>query len=278
MNTTESISEMDKQDNLIYKLDDIEGVQIDVLCKSLKAIENEYQRFTNNKKTLVVKEIRKGSGIVELMEYVIVPSLILMESTNTILQFAEYLGTVKDVILKKQNKRLPDGVQLTPSTVNNINSIIAPVVNGDNNIFNIYVGEQKEPAMSVGQNEYKEIKRASRQKLIDLKSENDYLSEDTIYEKVLFQWVQTRFNSTKVGNRGVVKRIQDKDVKVIFADDNSATKTEMTTSTLGVDWQVVKYIVDVEAIVDNNHIVAYKILKNYPEDSIVELDNDSVLF
>ena len=44
----------------------------------------------------------------------------------------------------------------------------------------------------------------------------------------------------------------------------------MTTSSHGIDWQKVKYFVDVETIVSDGNIVAYKILKNYPNDCIVE--------
>lgn len=74
--------------------------------------------------------------------------------------------------------------------------------------------------------------------------------------------------------QGIIKTIQDKSVKVIFADDNSDTKKEMTSSIQGVDWQKVKYIVDVEAMVDSNRIIAYK----NPDDSIIEENNGLELF
>lgn len=267
---------MDTNDNLIYKLDDINGVRIDTLCDSLKAIGDEYQRFTNNHKRLVVKEIRKGSGIFEFVEQVVVPVFATMEVTNTVVQFAEYISTAIDVILKKKDKLL-DNIPLTKTTVENVTSMLSPVINGNNNTVNIIVGGQ--PIMSVGQPEYREIKAKSTQTLKELKSIKQSHQENRIYNKVLFQWVQTRFDSSKVGNRGVIKQIQDKPVKVIFADDDSDAKTEMTTSAHGVDWQKVKYIVDAETMVNDGNIVAYKILKNYPNDSIIdEIECNDELF
>ena len=114
---------MSGNNNLIYKLDNIEGVEIDTLCKSLKAIGDEYQRFTNNHKRLVVKEIRKGSGIFEFIEQIIVPVFASMEVANTLIQFAEYLTTAKDVILKKKDK-LPDNIPLTKATIENVTSML----------------------------------------------------------------------------------------------------------------------------------------------------------
>jgi len=257
---------MCKDDNLIYKLDNIEGVQIDTLCKSLKAINDEYQRFTNNHKRLVVKEIRKGSGIFEFIEQIIVPVFASMEVANTLFQFAEYLSIAKDVILKKTDK-LPNDIPLTKATIENVTSMLSPVINGNNNTVNLFVGAQ--PIMSVGQAEYREIKTSSTRTLKELKS-NKQFQENQVYNKVLFQWVQTRFDSTKFGNRGVINQIQNKPVRVIFADDNSEAKAEMTTSTHGIDWQKVTYVVDVETMVNDGNIVAYKILNNYPDDCIIE--------
>jgi len=267
------------EDNLIYKLDNIEGVEIDVLCKSLKAIEDEFHRFTNNRKTLVVKEVRKGSGIFEFKELVIIPVLAGMDIVNTVIQFVEYIDAAKNVILKKKDK-LPNNMPMTKATVENVKSMFSPVITGNNNTVNFYIGmESAPPAISVGREEYKEIKARSKNTLKELKSSNDLIPEDGIYNKVLFRWMRTGFGSINVGNQGIIRQIQDKPVKVIFANDNSETKTEMTTSTLGIDWQKVKYIVDAEAMIDDNHVVAYKILKNYPEDSITDVEeNDSELF
>ena len=257
---------MDK-DHLIYKVEYIEGVEIDTLCGSLKAIGDEYRRFTNNSKKLVVKEIRKGSGIFEFIEQIVIPVFASMEATNTLVQFGEYISNVKDVIIKKKDK-LPNNIPLTKTSVENVNSMFSPVINGNNNTVNIYIGTN--PVVSMGQSEYQEMKTRSAQTLKELKSNKQSFLKNQIYNKVLFQWVQTRFDSTKFGNRGVINQIQEKSAKVIFADDNSNTKAEMTTSSHGIDWQKVKYFVDVETIVSDGNIVAYKILKNYPNDCIIE--------
>ena len=253
--------------NLIYRIELIEGVDIDVLCNSLKALKDEYLRFTKNTKSLVVKEVRKGSGIFEFTEVVILSTLLFVENSNTILQFVEHLAAVKDVILKKKEK-LPNDVKLIPATIDNVNSILSPVNYGNNNKVNIEVNQLT--IINIEKDDYAEFAKNSKQILKEVKQENKSLNKDYICKKVLFKWIQTNFDNNKIGNIGVIKKIQENPVKVIFADDNSKTKTEMTTSMHGVDWQKIKYIVDVEVIFDEDRIVAYKILKNYPDDSIIE--------
>jgi len=116
------------------------------------------------------------------------------------------------------------------------------------------------------------VERVEPKNVVLLESNFDLIPQRK-YSKVLFYWYQTRFDSIKInsGNQGVVESIDKNPKKVIFAEDESETKHQMTTTNkeLNRDWQEVGYIVDLEIINNGENIVAYKILKNYPEDSIV---------
>lgn len=106
------------------------------------------------------------------------------------------ISNVKDVIIKKKDK-LPNNIPLTKISVENVNSMFSPVINGNNNTVNIYIGTN--PIVSIGQPEYREMKANSAQTLKELKSNKQPFLKNQIYNKVLFQWVQTRFDSTIVG-------------------------------------------------------------------------------
>jgi hypothetical protein len=256
-----------KNENLIYKIDIIKGLKIEYLTKALLSISDEFKRFTNRDKLLVIKEIRKGSGIIEFFEISIASSIFFIENANAIFQFIEYISDVKDVLMKKKYE-LPDNTSLTNETTSNMNSIFAPVINGDNNTVILNCGDCN---VSLNSNEYKDIFKGQNK----IKQLNQGINNHSeLHKKVLFRWLQTRFDNSKSGNKGIISSIQDKPVKVIFENDASETKKEMTTSHSHVDWQKVGYIIDVETIVEYGNIVAYKVIKNYPNDCITALDNE----
>jgi hypothetical protein len=261
---------MDLNESLIYKICIIKGLEIDDLSKSLLSINDEFRRFTNGSKSLLVKEIRNGSGIFEFFEMLIAPSILFIENINTCVQFIEYLSSIKEILTGNEEK-LPNDMSLSNKTIENAHSIFSPVINGDNNIVSITYGDKAE--ISVNQKEYRNI-FDGKNKIKQLKSKEINVSDNKkkLHRKVLFRWLQARFDNSKSGNRGIIESIQLKPVKTIFENDSSETKREMTTSHSNVDWQKVGYIIDVETIVQNDNIVAYKVIKNYPDDSIIDFD------
>jgi hypothetical protein len=261
---------MGTNESLVYKIDVIEGLSIDELSKSLLSINDEFNRFTSGSKSLLIKEIRKGSGIFEFIGAAAVSSVLVLQNINTCIQFVKYLSSVKDVVIGKEAK-LPDDLALTSKTIDNANAIFQPVVIGNNNTVSVFCGNKI--TLSIDQEEYNEF-LCGKKRIKQLKPEmpNAPNNISQLYKKVLFRWLQTRFDDSRSGNRGVIKSIQDKAVKIIFENDNSDTKREMTTSHSNVDWQKVGYIVDVETIIENGNIVAYKIMGNYPDDCIMNPD------
>jgi hypothetical protein len=168
----------------------------------------------------------------------------------------------------KKKYELPDNISLTNETKSNMNLIYAPVINGDNNTVNLICGDYN---VSFDSNEYKDTFEGQNK----IKQPNQEINNHSeLHKKVLFRWLQTRFDNSRSGNKGIIRSIQEKPVKVIFENDASETKKEMTTSHSHVEWQKVGYIIDVETIVENGNIVAYKVIKNYPNDCITNFDNE----
>ena len=116
-----------------------------------------------------------------------------------------------------------------------------------------------------------QIKTLSSQAIEEISTSSKEQAQTNIFKKKLFYWYQTRFDDKKSnsGNKGIIESIQPEAVNVIFEDDNSLTKAEMTTSYDGVDWQKRGYIVDIEVLRKGDKIVKYKILQNYMNESVV---------
>ena len=86
------------------------------------------------------------------------------------------------------------------------------------------------------------------------------------HTKKLFKWTQVNFDKGKTGNRGIIENIYEKPLRVVFSDD--ITKNQMTTSTDEIDWQKKYYFVDVEVEYDGDVPKFYKIISDYPEDTV----------
>jgi hypothetical protein len=93
----------------------------------------------------------------------------------------------------------------------------------------------------------------------------------TIKERQLFYWVQTNFEQTNTGNKGVIENLFKDPLRIIFED--TFTKNGMTTSNNNIPWQKKYYIVDAEIQYANHKPKIYKILKNYPEESFAMEEN-----
>jgi len=261
------------EDKITVTFDTHEPIEIDAFCKSLTALESEYSSITQNSSKLLIKEIRKGSIEIDLIPIAITTAAILpiISNVNNIIQFMDYLRKTFSWLSGKGKR--PEEIKYSLKELKNIKELLQPVAcsRNDNSIIRIVSKDQidilvdKTKAIDI-------IEKVEPKNLIMLESNfNPILKRN--YSKVLFYWYQTRFDAVRInsGNQGVVQSIDKNPKKVIFAEDESETKHQMTTTNkeLNRDWQEVGYIVDLELVVNGENIVAYKILKNYPEDSIV---------
>lgn len=220
---------------------------------------------------LLVKQIKEGSIIVDLITTMYMSVVPLISDVNNILQFCEYLklltailkGTNKEEINKiisdnyLQNPTIQDYKYFkdTLNITNNKNDTInIETINIKNNkIYNNCI---------IYGNEISEMKN-NIDKII-----NDKREYKTMYNKQLFQWVQTNFDNSKKenkGNKGIISNIYREPLRIIF--DNNIIQNEMTTSNNNIQWQDKYYIVDVEVLYNNDKPKVYKILKNYSEES-----------
>jgi hypothetical protein len=260
-----------EQSNIIFKIDTTKSLSVEGFSNALLAFNDEYKRFSDYNKQLVISEIRKGSYEVEFSS-IILPTLFAISQTNSVVDFIEHIKVVKDYLIgKNTSDKVPD-----MKSIENTKSITGPIINyGTLNIISgdIHVTIPNNEAKTIEDNALKAI---SKIKQID----SDYIVGNTtnIFKKKLFYWYQACFDEKKAnkGNKGIIESIQKDAENVIFEDDNSKTKKEMTTSYGGLDWQKRGYIIDVEVLKKGNKIMKYKILHNYMDESVV--DDEFTLF
>ena len=259
---------MVEEEKFTYKIDTKEPLSVDDFSQAIQAINEEYKRYSCNQKELRISEIRKGSFEVEFLSAIIPTLFAAVETSNAVFDFCTHLNNLKDYIIGKAN----DSKKPNEKSVQNCVQIIRPVFNNYGTI-NLTNGSSNGNNFTVSNSDAQQVYTSSKQILKDVKPINDAQSQKDIYKKVLFYWYQARFDNKKasIGNKGIIDSIQqNKAVKVIFEDDKSTTKVEMTTSIDGVDWQKRIYIVDIEVMKKDDKILYYKILQNYMEESIVD--------
>jgi hypothetical protein len=260
-------------DNMLtFTIDSKEPIPLDVFSKSLSSFKKEFDSITQSSSELYVKEIRKGSIEIDLLAIasVVAPVLPLMANANIVGQFVEYVKTTAKWLSGASKK--PDQVSYTIDEIRAFKDIFAPVALSKDTGANIRITQQGQEPIRFDKPQI-ETMTAFREGEIGL-PESVVSVEPTKDEhhKVLFFWYQACFDESKIntGNKGTIESIDPKPQRVLFADDDSETKKEMTTAhpTTGMDWQKVGYIVDVEVLRKAGSIVAYKILDNYMNDAI----------
>lgn len=261
---------------LVIKIDHSDPISLVDLTVGLNSIASLYNDFTKNDKKaqLLVTEINKGSIAIDLITASAASTIPLISNVNNVVQFCHYIKLLI-AICKKSNTEtieslINDNHLPTPSSKNikdfskSINIISKPKDKVDIKTQDINTGQIFNHCVFNGVDTSEMLKNIP-----------DLIDENITYEykKQLFEWVQTNFSELKTGNKGLIRNIHQKSLRVIF--DNETIKKEMTTkSDDGINWQNKYYTVDVELQVEkNNKPVRYKILKNYAEDSF-PIEND----
>ncbi len=256
-----------EEEKLSFKIDTTDSISVEAFSKSLVAFNDEFKRLNISSKELRIDKIKEGSFIVDFVVGSLASTLPFLSNANTVIEFLEHLNNIKEYILGKK-----DINYLTDKSLENTLSIIQPIVNcGSNCTININYGEQK---VNFTQSECDIINKETPNLIKKTIGKQEETESSHFRKKVLFYWYQTCFDKNKMnkGNKGIIDNISPElPIAVIFEDDNSDAKIQMTTSIDNVDWQKRGYIVDVEVLKAGDKIVKYKIVNNYPGESVPDL-------
>ena len=249
---------------LVFHIDNKQPIELTMLTKSMIGLSNQFNKFNKEKglssdAKLYVKEIRKGSVIIELFDIAMISGVIpFAENTNVLIDFAKHLGNVFSYFKGNNDNEKPN---LTPNDCDEISNIINPIasdnkanlnfyINGDNNsvIINDNISSLEANAIQNGLKREKEI---LNQKEI----------KDIFHKQIL---ILDSASKTEKKNKGIIEAIYKKPLGLIFNNnedrDNVLKKTDLNPLKYA-------FVVDVEVEQINNKPCAYRILKYYDDES-----------
>lgn len=262
-----NILEIDLSKKLTIKINNINPVGLEDLSLSLLSFSHQFHKFVDketNKETdissdLLIKEVRKGSIVIELVSQS-APILPLLWNGGTLDQWVKVIADTSNWLLGKANTPPKD---MTKQDLVEWNKIIEPVAKDNGSQMNFTVSDN---AQVINNFTLSSADANAMQNRITREIERYDLPEDNIHRRKIMYWYQTKFDpDSNTGNKAIIDDISNGSLKVIF--ENNAVKDEMLSSgaSFGKPWQELAYVVDVEVQTVRDVPKMYTVLNYYPE-------------
>ena len=237
---------------------------------SLLAISNDFEEFiedemprdaTHVRGELLVKEVRTGSIVIELMAQAL-PIIPLLWEGGAILEWANY---AKDTLMWLVGKTEQPSRNITKHDLKNWHSILEPVAkdNGSQLNFNVTSGGQVVNHFHIGSKEANAAQNKIRREIGIIEEPTDHT-----FKKRVMTWYQAKFDQqSQTGNRAIIESISPKPLRVIF--DNNAVRAQMYEQGLSLKrpWHELAYVVDVQVQTINGVPRVASILNFYPDET-----------
>lgn len=264
-----NILEVDLSKKLTIKINNTKPVGLEDLSLSLLAFNHQFHKFVDketNKETdisseLLIKEVRKGSIVIELVSQS-APIVPLLWNGGTLDQWVKVVADTSNWLLGKIKTPPKD---VTKQDLIEWNKIIEPVAK-DNSSQMIFTASDN--ATVVNNFTISSEEANAMQNRITREIELRGLPEDNIHRCKVMYWYQTKFDpNSDTGNKAIIDDISRNGLKVMF--ENNAVKDEMLRSGVRFDkpWQELAYVVDVKVQTVRGIPKMYTVLNYYPEDT-----------
>jgi hypothetical protein len=252
---------------LVINIKHNEPVDLIDLSIGLHSLAKIFCRFNNGDTTakLLVKEIRKSSIEIDLITSAFLSTIPIFSGVNNIVQFCNYIKLLVMSIKGKDEQASMDFMHenvLPNPTLKDMqdfgNSL--KIIQNPKDTIDFSAKNITNSMVLVGCHIDGEESLRIQENLKILVSENNA----NIKEKQLFRWVQTNFDKTNVGNKGIIENIYKEPLRVTFVSD--IVKNQMIG---GKDWQNKFYVVDVEIQYSEKKPKLYKIINNYADENFL---------
>lgn len=260
--------ELDFNNKLEVTIHNEKPVVLADLTLSLLGISQQYQKFVESETNqdyqagaeLYIKEVRKGSIVVELIAQAM-PVVPLIWSGGSL---SEWLNYAKSTIEWLLGKAKTPPKEMSKQDFKQWHSILEPVAKDNASQLNITVSDGGTVnQIFINSQEANAAQNEIRRHLSALES-----PEEHIQKRRIMYWNQTKFdNDSSTGDKAIIESITKKPIKVIF--ENTAIKEAILagSSNYKKPWQKLAYLVDVEVQTINNQPKTYTILNYYPEET-----------
>ena len=220
--------------------------------QSLESWNNQYKKHTKSEDFLLIKEIRHGSIIIDLVQY----TLPFIKDFNALRTFFDYIKSRFEWLKNKEGNKPPmdiedcDDIQKTIAPINNHEKAkINIAVNGDNNIVNntMYVVES---------NDVKKIIASANEEKLKLESKCVVESSNN-YNNVLLRFIQLKNEDKDNKNtKGIIEEIDKKAYPILFAKNIKNRVLHNHENPF-----LLEYLVSVKVNKRNGKIVSYTIIE-----------------
>ena len=263
----DQIMEIDLSKRLEIKINNQRPIGLEDLSLSLLAFNHQFHKFVEsetNKETnigseLLIKEVRSGSIIVELVSQA-APIVPLLWEGGSLVQWSKVVENTCKWLLGSVNTPPKN---LTKQDLQEWNKFVEPVAKDNGSQMNINVSDN---GTVINQFNFNSTEANAIQNRIGHMIEDLDTPEDNIHSRKVMYWYQTKFDpKSETGNKAIVDDLSKSGLKVIF--ENNAVKEEMlhVDPTFGKPWQELAYVVDIEVQTVRGIPKIYKVLKYYPE-------------
>lgn len=262
-----NILDIDLNNKLEIKINNTKPVLLEDLSLSLLSFNHQFHKFVEsetNKETeigseLLIKEVRSGSIIVELVA-LSAPVVPLLWEGGTLGQWSK---VVQDTCSWLLGKTETPPKEITKQDLKDWNKFVEPVAKDNGSQININASDG---ATVINQVTINSIEANAIQNKISHLIDDMDTPEGNIHKRKVMYWYQTKFDpNSETGNRAIIDDITKSGLKVIF--ENNAVKEAMLHSEpkFGKPWHELAYVVDVEVETVRGTPKMYKVLNYYPE-------------
>lgn len=158
---------------------------------------------------LYIKQIRPGSIITELVA--LAPALMpFAEHANTVIDFTSHMKSCIDFLKGTGDK--PENID--KQTLNRVSKFVEPIAKDNGSVLQLDASNNTGTiTININSLEANEIQNKAAREIEKLKE--PILG---LHKQVVLYWTQTRSDNKK-GYKGVIESISDKEVKVLFEND-----------------------------------------------------------
>lgn len=268
--------DIDMEKKLQIKISNVRPIELTDLTLSLLAVSHQFERFMHSshavgkdsKAELLIKEVRSGSVIVELVSLAI-PCVPLIWGDGGISEWLKVLDSTLKWLDGKSSKPPQD---LDKKDYQNIDKMIA-VTSKDKGSSISFVATEGGIIINninISSDQAKNIQKNARNKIEELEK-----TSENIVRKEVMTWYQTRFKGpSNAGNKAIIDSVTDKPLNVIFENDDIKEKMLSGDTRFSTPWQDLAYVVDAKIQMIRGKPKAYKILEYYQEDTFDPLEDD----
>ncbi|TNY97756.1 hypothetical protein [Vibrio parahaemolyticus] len=224
-----------------------------------KFVESETDALTDVGSELLIKEVRKGSIVVELVSQA-APIVPLIWEGGSLAQWASVVQNTCNWLLGNTNH---PPKEMTKQDLQEWNKIVEPIAKDHGSQMNINVSDG---GKVINQFILNSAEAAAIQNRIGRLVEDIDTPQENKHLKKVMYWYQTKFDpNSDTGNKAIIDDISKSALKVIF--ENNALKEAMLhpDPSLGKPWQELAFVVDVEVQTVRGKPKMYNVLNYYPE-------------